>query len=189
MKKLQIFQKMFLLFTVLLLFSCTASRELNQIFVPEVLQRSPNLDFMKVESMAIMPLNCYSNEIPELTGLINDGLPAELKRSQTAWDVLGYDEVLRKVNDAGLGRGYQNYIADLNTYVSVAGMTPNFTSETKLFFDKLSKEMNFEAVLFTSYGFSERTEMRRNSALTIIAYWSKTSSSNYEKAKCFSRSF
>lgn len=138
------------------LLSCAAPQN-NVIFKPEINYRSPALDFTKVQAAAIMPVNCYSNEVVEMTGLVNDGLPAELKRVQTAWKIFSYDEVLRKVNDAGLGRGYQNYIADLNTFTTVAGMTPNFTAETKTFFDQLKKEMNFEAILFTSYGFDRGT--------------------------------
>jgi len=160
MKKLRdtIFSlSVFSLLSMLLLSCGTSSTDV--IFKPEMNYRSPQLDFTKVQAAAIMPVNCYSNEVTEITGLVNDGLPAELKRTQVAWKIISYDEVLRKVNDAGLGRGYQNYIADLNTYVTVAGMTPNFTSETKNFFDQLKKEMNFEAILFTSYGFSEVTVM------------------------------
>jgi len=147
------------LLPILILVSSCSSASTDVIFKPEMNYRSPALDFSKVQAAAIMPVNCYTNEVTELSGLINDGLPAELKRVQTAWKIISYDDVLRKLNDAGLGRGYQNYIADLNTYSTVAGMTPNFTSETQNFFDQLKKEMNFEAILFTSYGFSEKTVM------------------------------
>lgn len=157
-----IFMLLFLYTISSLLLGCSASQDLDKIFTPEVLYRSPNLDFTVVNAAAIMPVNCYSNEVPELTGLVNDGLPSEFNRVQVAWKIFSTDEVLRNVNDYGLGRGYQNYIADLNTYVSVAGMTPNFTSETKAFFQQLSEEMGFEALLFTSYGFSEKTVMESN---------------------------
>jgi hypothetical protein len=140
----------------LLLLSCSAAST-EVIFKPEVNYRSPALDFTKVQAAAIMPVNCYTNEVVEFSSLINDGLPAELKRIQTAWKIYSYDEVLRKLNDAGLGRGYQNYIAYLNTFTSVAGMTPNFTAETQTFFNQLKKKMNFEAILFTSYGFDRGT--------------------------------
>jgi hypothetical protein len=52
-----------------------------------------------------------------------------------------------------------NYIADLNTYTSAAGITPMFSPETQTFFDNLKKDLNFEAILFTSYGFARGTEM------------------------------
>ena len=146
-----------LVFLSLFLLSCGSTSTTEKIFKPEISYRSPALDFSKVNAIAIMPVNSYSDEVPKITGLINDGLPAELKSVQTAWNVFGYDEVLRKVNDAQLGRGYQNYIADLNTFTSVAGMTPNFTAETQTFFNQLAKKMNFEAILFTSYGFSRGT--------------------------------
>ena len=157
------------LFTFSLLFvSCSASKNAEQIFTPEVLYRSPNLDFTKVQAAAIMPVNCYSNEIPEFTGLVNDGLPSELNRVQTAWKIYSTDDVLRKLNEAGLGRGYQNYIADLNTFTSAAGMTPNFTSETQTFFDQLKKEMNFGAILFTSYGFNRGTVQEKSTLNALL---------------------
>lgn len=141
--------------------ACAAANN-NVIFKPEINYRSPALDFTKVQAAAIMPVNCFTNEVTEMSALINDGLPAELKRTQSAWKIFSYDEVLRKLNEKGLGRGYQNYIADLNTYATVAGMTPNFTAETQTFFDQLKKEMNFEAILFTSYGFAEVTVQEYN---------------------------
>ena len=159
---------LFLLFVTMLSFSCSASKNDETIFKPEVLYRSPNLDFTKVQGAAIMPVNCYSNEVAELTGLVNDGLPGELNRVQTAWKIYSPDEVLRKLNDAGLGRGYQNYIADLNTFTSVAGMTPNFTAETQTFFNQLAKEMNFQALLFTSYGFARGTVQEKSTLNAIL---------------------
>ncbi|KAF0141005.1 MAG: hypothetical protein FD143_3504 [Ignavibacteria bacterium] len=159
---------LFLFSSALLLFSCSASQNLENIFTPEVLYRSPNLDFTKVQAAAVMPVNCYSNEIPVMTGLVNDGLPAELNKVQTAWKIYSTDEVLRKLNDAGLGRGYQNYIADLNTFTSVAGMTPNFTSETQTFFNQLSKEMNFQTLLFTSYGFDRGTVQEKSTLNALL---------------------
>jgi hypothetical protein len=126
------------------------------ILKPETLYRSPQLDFTKVQTVAVLPVNNYENDLPEVSTLINDGLPTELKGAQKAWNVISYDEVLRKVNEKELGRGYQNYIADINTYVQVAGGTPNFTAETLKFFEQLKKEMNFQALLFTSYGYSEQ---------------------------------
>ena len=140
----------------LLSMSCASAGGSEAIFKPMSF-RSPQLDFSKVQAMAIMPINATTDEVPELTALINDGLPSELKRSQSAWKILGHDEVLRTLNDKGLGRGYQNYLADLNTYSMVAGTTPNFTAETKTFFSEIKKEMKIEAILFTSYGFKEET--------------------------------
>ncbi|MDQ7816905.1 MAG: hypothetical protein RDU14_07735 [Melioribacteraceae bacterium] len=161
------------------LISCYSTTDL--VFKPEINFRSPKLDFTKVQAIATMPVNCYSDEIPEISQLINDGLPSELKRSQMAWNVISYDNVLRTVNDKGLGRGYQNYVADLNTYVSAAGATPNFTAETQIFFEQLKNEMNLEAILFTSYGFIEQTVMvkrlladqpvvRKTLSVTVILY-------------------
>lgn len=157
-----------LLISSLFIISCSAAASTEVIFKPEMNYRSPALDFSKVQAAAIMPVNCYSNEVAELSGFINDGLPAELKRVQTAWKIYAFDEVLRKINDVGLGRGYQNYIADLNTYATVAGMTPNFTSETQTFFNQLKDEMKFEALLFTSYGFSEKTVMEKSTLSTLL---------------------
>jgi len=154
-------------FIAILLTSC-GSASADVIFKPELSYRSPNLDFTKVQAAAIMPVNCYSNEVPEITAQVNEGLASELKRSQTAWKILSYDEVLRKLNEAGFGRGYQNYIADLNTFVMAAGMTPNFTSETYKFFDDLKKEMNFQAILFTSYGYSTVTVMEHSTVSALL---------------------
>lgn len=74
---------LFLFFVTMLSLSCSASKNVETIFTPEVLYRSPNLDFTKVQAAAIMPVNCYSNEVVEMTGLVNDGLPAELNKVQT----------------------------------------------------------------------------------------------------------
>ncbi|MDH7605313.1 MAG: hypothetical protein QHH13_10460 [Melioribacter sp.] len=137
--------------------SCATSGP-NVIFKPETLYRSPALDFSKIQAVAIMPVNNYDNEVPEVSGAINDALPIELKASQKAWNVISHDEILRKVNEKGWGRGYQNYVADLNTYVQVAGGTPNFTSETYKFFDDMSKELNFQAIVFTSYSYIEEIQ-------------------------------
>jgi hypothetical protein len=156
-----------LLFLSFYLSSCSPAKT-EVIFRPELMYRSPQLDFSKVQAVAVMPVNCYSNEVAELSGLVNDGIPAELKRSQAAWNIISSDDVLRKVNDAGLGRGYQNYIADLNTYATVAGMTPNFTSETQTFFEQLKTAMNFEAILFTSYGYAEKTVMEHSTVSAIL---------------------
>lgn len=142
----------------MLFLSCSAATTYDKIFKPEVSYRSPELDFTKVTAMAILPVNCTSDEVPELTSAIDQGLAFELKRAQKAWQVFGTDDVLRTLNEKNLGRGYQNYIADLNTFASVAGHTPNFTLETKTFFNQLKKEMNIGAILFTSYGFSEIQE-------------------------------
>ena len=121
-----------------------------------------------------MPVNNYENEVPEVSGAINDGLPIELKTTQRAWKVISYDEILRKMNEKGLGRGYQNYVADLNTYVQAAGGTPNFTAETFKFFEDLRKEMNFEALLFTSYGYSEEVKMGEKLLWGAVDLSSKT---------------
>ena len=145
--------------------SCGAARS-DVIFKP-VSFRSPQLDFTKVQAMAIMPINATTDEVPGLTSLINDGLPGELKRTQSAWKIFGHDDVLRQLNEKNLGRGYQNYLADLNTYAAVAGTTPNFTAETKSFFADLKKEMKFETILFTSYGFKEETVVKKN---VILSY-------------------
>lgn len=145
-----------LVFLSLFLSSCGVSKT-AVIFKPELSYRSPALDFTKMQAIAIMPVNSYSNEVVEITSLVNDGLPAELERTQIGLKIFSYADVLRTLNKKGLGRGYHNYIADLNTYVTAAGMTPNFTSETQTFFDQFKKEMNFQAILFTSYGFFERT--------------------------------
>lgn len=146
----------------LLVSSCGSSDGQDVVFKPEMSYKSPALDFSKVTAMAIMPVNCYSNEVPELTALVNDGMAAQLKSVQVAWEIIPYDEVLRKVNEKGYGRGYQNYIADLNTYATVAGMTPNFTAETKTFFDQIKNAMGFQAILFTSYGYSEKNVMEHS---------------------------
>lgn len=148
------------------LMSC-ASASTDSILKPEILFRSPALDFTKVAAVAIMPVNNYENEVPEISGAINDGLPIELKSAQKAWKVISYDEILRKMNEKGWGRGYQNYVADLNTYVQAAGGTPNFTAETFKFFEDLKNEMKFEALLFTSYGFSEQAGFKNVLGLNI----------------------
>jgi len=135
------------------LMACGASRS-SEIFKPES-YRSPQLDFTKVQAVAIMPVSAFTNEIPELTSLINDGLPAELRRSQTAWRVIDQGEVLRVVNDKDLGRGFQNYVADLNVYAGSTGTGANFTAETKAFFTALRRESNIQAILFVTYGFAE----------------------------------
>lgn len=155
------------LLSMFLLSSCGAANT-DVIFKPEMNYRSPQLDFTKLTAIATMPVNCYSNEVTELTGLVNDGLPAELKSVQVGVKIISYDEVLRKLNDAGLGRGYQNYIADLNTYTSAAGMTPIFSSETQTFFDQLKMEMHFEAILFTSYGFDRGTVIEHSTLNKIL---------------------
>ena len=141
------------------LMSC-ASASTDSILKPEILFRSPALDFTKVAAVAVMPVNNYESEVPEISGAINDGLPIELKSAQKAWKVISYDEILRKMNEKGWGRGYQNYVADLNTYVQAAGGTPNFTAETFKFFEDLKNEMKFEALLFTSYCFSNKQVLR-----------------------------
>jgi len=148
------------------LISC-ATASTDSILKPEILFRSPALDFTKVVAVAIMPVNNYENEVPEISGAINDGLPIELKSAQKAWKVISYDEILRKMNEKGWGRGYQNYVADLNTYVQAAGGTPNFTAETFKFFEDLKNEMKFEALLFTSYGFSEQAGFKNILGLNI----------------------
>lgn len=150
---------LFLLVAAITLFISCATSNTDMILKPEILYRSPALDFTKVEAVAVMPVNNYENEVTEVSGAINDGLPIELKSVQKAWKVISYDEILRKMNEKGMGRGYQNYVADLNTYVQAAGGTPNFTAETYKFFEELAKEMNFEALLFTSYGYSEEVKM------------------------------
>lgn len=149
-----------------LLLSCGTSSP-EGILKPEILYRSPALDFTKVQTVAIMPVNNYDSEIPEVSGSINDGLPVELKSAQKAWQVISYDEVLRKVNEKSLGRGYQNYVADLNTYVQAAGRTPNFTAETFTFFEQLKKEMNFQAMIFTSYGYTEQAGIQNFMGIKI----------------------
>lgn len=165
---------LFLLVTAITLFVSCATSNTDMILKPEILYRSPALDFTKVQAVAIMPVNNYESEVPEVSGAINDGLPIELKSAQRAWKVISYDEVLRKMNEKGLGRGYQNYVADLNTYVQAAGGTPNFTAETFKFFEDLRKEMNFEALLFTSYGYSEEVKMGEKYLWGTVDLSSKT---------------
>jgi hypothetical protein len=134
--------------------SCAMPHRLETGFTPQS-YRSPQLNFAAVNAIGIMPVNPYTNPVPELESLINDGQAAELRRAQSAWQVLSFGDVLRAVNDLNIGRGYQNYLADLNTYASSAGVTPNFTAETKAFFQELQRGLNVEALLFSSYGFSE----------------------------------
>ncbi len=151
------FSFFFLITAITLFISCAASST-YMIIKPEILYRSPALDFTKVQAVVIMPVNSYESEVPEVSGAINDGLPIELKIAQQAWKVIAYDEVIRKMNEKGLGRGYQNYVADLNTFVQAAGGTPNFTAETYKFFEEMSNEMGFQAMIFTSYGYSEQVQ-------------------------------
>jgi len=156
-----------LMFILALTFLSCSNANTDSILKPEILFRSPALDFTKVSAVAIMPVNNYESEVPEISGAINDGLPIELKSAQKAWKVISYDEILRKMNEKGWGRGYQNYVADLNTYVQAAGGTPNFTAETFKFFEDLKNEMKFEALLFTSYGFSEQAGFKNILGLNI----------------------
>lgn len=149
---------LFLLVTAITLFVSCATSNTDMILKPEILYRSPALDFTKVQAVAIMPVNNYENEVPEVSGAINDGLSIELKTAQKAWKVISYDEVLRKMNEKGLGRGYQNYIADFNTYIQAIGGTPNFTAETYKFFEEMANEMGFQAMILTSYGYSEQVQ-------------------------------
>jgi hypothetical protein len=140
--------------------SCASSSKTEGIEKPQLLFRSPNLDFTKVAAVGIMPVNSHEVEIPEITGMLSEELASDLKRAQSAWKVISSDEILRRVNELGLGRGYQNYVADLNTFVGAGGATPLFSAETQKFFEQLKKEMNVQALLFTSYGYSETTEIR-----------------------------
>lgn len=139
----------------LIVISCSASGR-NEILKPQVLYRSPSLDFSKVKKCGVMPVNNIGSEIPEINELLTNGIFTELKLSQKAWEISSADEILREMNEAGLGRGYQNYIADLNTYANAAGATPVFTAETQKFFDDLKTKFGIEALLFTAYLYEEK---------------------------------
>jgi len=159
--------------TIILLFtfiSCSSSTEtVEVIYKPDYSYRSPNLDFSKVKAAAILPVNCSSNEIPELTDLLNNSIGTEISKVQKAWKIYSPIDVLNKTNDANLGRGYQNYIADLNTFVTVAGNTPNFTAETQDYFNDLSKIMNFEALIFVNYSYNEKVTSEFDPVLALIS--------------------
>lgn len=157
--------------TLIIFSTCSTSQKTQTeiIFKPDFSYRSPNLDFTKVERAAILPINCSSNEIPEITNLINDNISRSLESAQKAWKFYSPTEILIKINEAGLGRGYQNYIADLNTFTTVAGMTPNFTAETHEFFEKLSNLMNFQALIFTNYIYSEKVVQEWDAVAALLS--------------------
>lgn len=153
MKK--ILEKILLLLFFLILTSCATTKTPTTIFKPNTMYRSPSLNFTKIYSIAIMPVNNEQDEIPEISSAINDGFPAELKSAQNAWKIFSSFEILKILNEKGWGRGYQNYIADLNTYDKVGGYTPNFTAETQSFFQDLANELGFQAIVFSSYSYNE----------------------------------
>lgn len=134
-------------------FGCSGPSEILK--APE-LYRSPALDFTKVSKVAIMPINNYGNKLIGVANSFADGYYSNLKQSQNAWTVLHPQELLQKINQEGLGRGYQNYIADLNTFVSIGGATPLFTKETQNFFNTIMKDFDIQALLFSSYSYKER---------------------------------
>ena len=162
---------------LMIVLSACAASNLSEIAKPQELYRSPQLDFTKVEKCGVIPVNNYGTEVPEVTDLLANGLYNDLKQSQKAWEVVSAEDILRKINDLGIARGYQNYIADLNTFATAGGATPLFTSETQKFFEDLKKKMGIEALLFTSYNYNEQESFKdflglkiKNTARIVTVY-------------------
>lgn len=153
---LQIFGRFIILLIPFFLFSCATSTKTVEIFKPQELYRSPALDFTKVSVCGIMPINNIGSEYPTITYSLGQNLYNDLKSMQKAWNIISDEDLLRDINEGGLGRGYQNYIADLNTFSTVGGATPLFTAETQEFFKELRAQYNIDALLFTSYNYYER---------------------------------
>ena len=144
------------LFITTLFVTACAPSGMSEIAKPQELYRSPALDFTKVEKCGVIPVNNYGTEVSEISELLTNSLYNNLKLSQKAWEVISADDILRKINESGMARGYQNYIADLNTFANAGGATPLFTSETQKFFDDLKNQYKIQALLFTSYVYNEK---------------------------------
>lgn len=155
MKKRLIILIFFNISVFLLLNDCTPTQKTTEIPKPNQLYRSPALDFTKIEKCGVLPVNNYGREVPEVSEMLANSLYNELKSSQKAWSVISADDILRQINESGLARGYQNYIADLNTFETAGGATPLFTAETQNFFDELKKRYGIGALLFTWYNYDE----------------------------------
>lgn len=160
--------------TFIFFVGCAASSKTVEIFKPQELYRSPALDFTKVSTCGIMPINSLGSEYPEITGILGQGLFKDLKALQKAWEVISDEDLLRKINDAGMGRGYQNYIADFNTFATVGGATPLFTAETQNFFEGLKDKYNIEALLFVSYKYSEQKILSSSTSIILQALEERT---------------
>lgn len=155
--------------------SCATTTTEIQIPRPSVLFRSPSLNFERIKMLCLFPVQNIGMEVPELSSGMDTGIYQLTTALYPDWRVISGVDLLQRINQYGLGRGYQNYSADLSTFAQVGWATPAFSKETKSFFKDIQKNFGCDAFLFTQYNYYPNDEVVVRSILYSIpeerAWW------------------
>ncbi len=156
--------------------SCAmATQRRVTIPTPSVQLRSPNLNFEKIKVLCLFPAHNIGTEVPELSSGLNTGISQYISAQYPDWQIISAVDLLKYINQYGLGRGYQNYSSDLSTFAQVGLATPAFTQETKSFFWDLRKRLGCDAFLFVQYNYVPGSEASTRSILYYVpeerAWW------------------
>ncbi len=141
--------------TFILCAACAATR--MTIPAPQWQFRDPDLDFTKVRSLCIFPVSSVGGEESKVTDAINVGVSQAISAQYPDWKVISAIELFQLINRHQLGRGYQNYVADLNTFEGERD-TLTFSGETLKFFEDLRGLTKCDALLFNRYKLSTVVE-------------------------------
>lgn len=119
---------------------------------PDKAYVSPNMDFGKIAGLGVCPTFPGNVESTDFADSFNGALISELQARQSQWKIIPTGELVSLINQHGLGRGYKNLQADLNTYG-----TEGFgvmTAETKEFLKELGKKVGVNSYLLSTYKLS-----------------------------------
>lgn len=135
--------------------AATSSQKPQPMVIPSPAwqYRSPEVDFAKIKALCIFPPTAAA-ESPEVTSSLGLSIYQHLKARYPDWRVVSYVDLQQAINQQGLGRGYQNYMADYSTFARVGMATPAFSAETKSFFNALYQKVGCDTLLFVDYNFS-----------------------------------
>ncbi|MGH7594219.1 MAG: hypothetical protein ACRELE_10275 [Gemmatimonadales bacterium] len=141
----------------------TQGAQNDQIVAPQAFV-SPNMDFARINKVAIFPLFAAGqvSDDPYAEKLVA-AITSEIQGRQAQWKILPYQDALALIQRYGLGAGYKNLQADFNTY---AGPTGAFviSAPTRKFLADMEKAAGVDAFIFGTYAL-QKLAVTHNSIL------------------------
>jgi hypothetical protein len=123
---------------------------------PEVISRpdqadvSPNFDFTKISGVGVFPAFPSAEEVPAFSDAFSSAFAGALQTRQNQWKIINAKDLVERINSAGIGQGYKNLQADVNTF-SQGAQVRVLTKTTQEFLERLGKSLGVNAFLLSSY--------------------------------------
>jgi opacity protein-like surface antigen len=162
-------KRLFVAFTslsvLLIIAACADMSQPQSAPAPEVISRpdhadvSPNFDFTRISGVGVFPAFPSGQEIPEFSDAFSGAFTQALQARQSQWKVISPRDLVQNINTAGLGKGYKNLQADVNTFGQGAQIRV-LTGSTQEFLEKLGHSLGVNAFLLSSYAVSDQSMQR-----------------------------